>query len=598
MIIFGLEMMFTSRCLAILGYLAALFVCGNTQSLYESGISGQRPLGGRNLGAAYQIDPHLNVDFSSENSSSSVELLKTLNNLDATTVWITISKVSVTGYPSLGNWTLLESVFSRLQSVQEVRWSAWKAISPRMLYSLEQNSPSCRLYYTLRLKHHDPHDSSLDPEPDYDPYDNPRDKNHELRQERERNHMTSLWSIINSTNLYSLQAHIEYGSDDEYEPLKLVFDTLSTAPNLRELDLKFETRGCLLGNSPFAFDFLSHPSVRFPPLEILKLSSYDLDERSDGGYAWSWVDFVRDERSEWNYEIDGFPPQPIRPAHDGRSNLDAWLEVMDWSHLHALEITNPTSSALDKLRGRVLPSLKHFALRGAYEHGGLDLDMTVAAFIRETALPLESLFLQNFKADVWSPLLIFMPPNRNIWKELKHFGVGDEENKLFLEPDAIAQLLTSAPRLESFDINLDRSLFSSWNLTDYDTLVSSPTLRHLSLRFPSPDHYLLQYHDNETLAEEYRLVSKNYDIFSDGEDQTDPIINQASVSSLFIELRKQKRGMELGSLDVHVGNWDSRAPCGSMLRPKLRIALYECRIDAFGLGEICEGKQTRSAGWL
>jgi hypothetical protein len=264
----------------------------------------------------------LDINFSDPSlARASIDVLNDLSN--STAARQAIREVRVSGYPSLGDWTLVRNVFARLEYVETMHWVSWKAMPPQILRSLEWQDQPFRLYYTLRFTHEDPHDTSLDPEHDWDPYDDPRDSNYGLREERERRHKLALRSIINSKILYSLKADIEYGSDDNFEDLGLVFDTITSAPNLRELDLQFHTKGCSLGNSPFAFDFRSNPTSRFPPLEVLKLTAYQLDERSDGGYAWSWKDFIGDERTERDYETDGFPSVPSRRADDGRSNLDA-----------------------------------------------------------------------------------------------------------------------------------------------------------------------------------------------------------------------------------------------------------------------------------
>jgi hypothetical protein len=40
-----------------------------------------------------------------------------------------------------------------------------------------------------------------------------------------------------------------------------------------------------------------------------------------------------------------------------KANLDMWLELMDWSHLHRLHLISPPSEALRKLGGSTLLSL-------------------------------------------------------------------------------------------------------------------------------------------------------------------------------------------------------------------------------------------------
>lgn len=239
----------------------------------------------------------LDVDFS--DPSNATKSIETLLDAQTTCRQSQIRDVRVKGYSSLGNWTLLERVFGQLESIEAVYWEAYKPIPPEFLRHFQKH-PAIRLHYTPKFTHNDPYDSSLKPEDDWDPYDTPWDSNYKLREERDHQYKAASKSVINSTSLYALKADIEYGSDDNFDDLEFVFEMISNSPNLRELDLHINTRGCLLGHSPFAFDFLSNPSARFPPLEVLRLKSYRLDERADGGYVWGYKDFVEDPRTSWS----------------------------------------------------------------------------------------------------------------------------------------------------------------------------------------------------------------------------------------------------------------------------------------------------------
>lgn len=549
----------------------------------------------------------LEVDFSDPSSAS--KTIDTLMSVRAHGPRFYIREISVTGYPSLGDWTLLENVFAQLKNIEAVHWQAWKAIPPKIVRYIEQKSPSTRLHYTPRFTHKDPYDSSLEPEPDWDPYDNPRDTNYELREERDRQHKLDLKSIVNSTCLYALKANIEYNSDDNFDDLELVFDAISNAPNLRELDLHFSTTGCITGHSPYAFDFLLRPLVRFPPLEVLRLTSYGLDEGSDGGYVWGWKDFPEDPRRSWNYETDGLPSVPRRSGDDGRSNLDAWLEIMDWTNLHTLEITNPSPTTLKRLRGNVLPSLKHLALKGGSRSGNSDLAKATMSFIMETVQPLESLRLQpleafslgalgdaplQYKTELWSSLLSLASLNTNIWRGLKRFSLGNKENTAFIDQRAISTFLLKASKLEHLDLNIPRPSTGDWDHSNYSYLLSSTTVSQLTLRFLTPDAHFAQIYDNDTIREEYRAVEKATNLFTPELDIIDPLVNTETVLQLFKGLRSEKQGGVLKKLEVYVGNWDKRSGC-EMMDPRTRVAFYECCVRLDGK-EVCEGEQTRTSG--
>jgi len=120
----------------------------------------------------------------------------------------------------------------------------------------------------------------------------------------------------------------------------------------------------------------------------LKLSGYALDEESDGGYAWYMRQYWEEnDKEEWTrkfYEEEELPPRPERLPSDGRTNLQAWMEVMDFSHLEALNIQRPSSKTLETLKGDALPALRGLVLRGGSSEDVLD-------FLNGTSKPLEAL---------------------------------------------------------------------------------------------------------------------------------------------------------------------------------------------------------------
>lgn len=190
-----------------------------------------------------------------------------------------VQTLTIQGYSSLTNWTLVESALSKAQYIHEIHWHHHGPIPTRLIKSLERNHPTCRLYYELRFPSSDPFDSSV-------PFAQPvgKEGEHDIRcTERE--------SVLNSTLLYSLQAHTCYGDYPNPDGLRLIHRILATCPNTRELDLSLSWGGCLaLGDPPYAFDFSSYPlaNERLPPLEVLKLNGYALANKLNGGRWIEW----------------------------------------------------------------------------------------------------------------------------------------------------------------------------------------------------------------------------------------------------------------------------------------------------------------------
>ena len=504
-----------------------------------------------------------------------------------------IHELNITGSPYLGNWPLLQSFIESAPEIRTLHWESQHPIPSSILNALKRQHPACRLYYTIPFNfREDPYDPAYSIDPDWDSYDgvDPGYWNRKALLERRTTEL--LPSIINSTNLFSLKAEIEYNVDDNFASLELLFQILATSTNLRELDLHLYSVGDLLGSVPFAFEFLSNPSVRFPPLEVLRMRGYDLDERSGGGDIWRYKNY------DWN--SNNYPPSE-RKEKDERSNLDVWLEIMDWSHLHTLDI-RPTINILEKLHGPVLPSLRHLTFRysdwmeGSYRSE--EVEKQISSFVKETDLPLKRMNLWNIKTESWSSFLGHDEWHESLWRELESFTIGNDENTNYMDDDSFTTLIASSPRLRRLDVGKERSELSVDD-SFYRTIASNPSLEHLVLRIPTPDSSYLDIgiHDNVTLMQSYVETRQIYNLFGDEKDELDPMINPESVLLLFRGLRERKVGRELEGLEVYVGNWVDRMNCDyTVMRPMVRVAHYTCWVDAEE--ERCKGSQTRNKGSL
>jgi len=536
----------------------------------------------------------LDIDFSNPEAVSITDhLLKALVAPPTTITTNPPYGLNVTGSPYLGKWSLLRIVIEKLPNIQTIHWESQHPIPFSILNTLKTRHPSCRLYYIIPFNfQEDPYDPAYNIDPDWDSYDgvDPGYWNRKALLEKRQTEL--LPSVVNFKNLYALKADIEYKVDDNFASLELVMKILTSSPSLRELDIHLHSVGCLLGSVPWAFDFLSNPSVRFPPLEILRIRGYDFDESSDGGDVWL---FKNHELSSHDY------PLPKRKASDGRSNLDVWLEVMDWSQLHTLDIV-PTIHMLEKLRGRVLPSLRHLMLRYSDWTDGSnkksDTDRGISSFVREAALPLRTLGLWNIKPESWNSFLGLNEWHEKLWQELESLTVGNDENSNFVEVDAFTAFIASSPELRRLDMSMERSKLSIHD-PYYKAITSSSSLEYLTLRFPTPDNMFLDrgIYDNETLMQTYTETKQNYKLLGEEGDEIDSAINSENLLVLFHGLRQQKVGRELGSLDVYVGNWVERNSCDfTVLSPMLRVARYRCWIEEEE--ERCQGRQTRNRGYL
>jgi hypothetical protein len=560
-----------------------------------------------------QYDPdtisHIKIDYTEEQTAAkSNTLLRYL--ADSAAPRNAVREVSVTGYPSLGNWTLLAEVFERILDLEKVYWDADKAISKGILDSLEKNSPSCRLYYTLSYSNYDPYDERSSPirpvgqEPDQESRSDARE------------------AIMKSKALYSLRAAVSYGSLPNKRDMGLVFLLLEGCPNLKELDLSIEHFGCVMsGGQPCTFDFMSNPNVRFPPLEVLTISGYNFDTPSNDGRDWdyreheSWKGQERRPKtwplsllpnlvmmginemwSSYDFMIIRAQNKQLQEERrkvepDGVTNLDRWLRAMDWSHLHTLSVENPTAETLTKLSGN-LPNLTSLMFIYPYSHH------TAIDFIGNAARSLQSITLQDM--SVCSLQLVVDAITKRHSEALVHLSFHQDNAYQNFNSTQVSLLVNSSKKLRKLEIDLPRPPTETnstikdsttiVNLTHhqleiYNILATSLELEELILHYPTPD--LGDVEDDW----DYRYYSGEED---QADDIPDPFVNQRSVDNLFGHLNSKKEGKRLTCLKIFVGNWKDRYRSGGhSKRSRRRVAEYVCRVDENGL-ETCHGKQMRN----
>ncbi|KAH7357279.1 hypothetical protein BKA65DRAFT_383744, partial [Rhexocercosporidium sp. MPI-PUGE-AT-0058] len=245
-----------------------------------------------------------------------------------------------------------------LPIIAKLRWDTGRPIPPVLVESLETRHPACRLYYNLPFSHYGEYGIRNDGKR------NATEVNQYL-MEFQKNKTLARQSVLSSTNLYSLTVHIENICTDEPENMDLIHRILLTCPNIRELDLQDLRSGCHQ-RATSAFNFEKHTTT-LPPLEILKIGGYRFDYPAIGSWGWPRRDHKEILLWPWNklptFMINDASLSFIRNAGGiryedipspmlanlERSNLDAWLDYMDWSNLHTLEIGNLDEQTLQKL---------------------------------------------------------------------------------------------------------------------------------------------------------------------------------------------------------------------------------------------------------
>ncbi|KAH6721699.1 hypothetical protein BKA61DRAFT_666448 [Leptodontidium sp. MPI-SDFR-AT-0119] len=419
--------------------------------------------------------------------------------------------IDVGGNPSCqSNITLLADVVGNLPNVTQLCWNTGWPIPPVLLQSLERNHPACRLYYNLPFSPYGEHEFADDGKR------NASETNQYL-EEFHKNRTLARQSILNSTNLYSLTASIDYTHTDGSEKMDLIHQALLTCPNIRELDLQVWRSGCYQqSDRSFAFNFEKY-NTTIPPLEILKIGGYRFDYPANGIWRWPLRKYKKVLLWPWTklpafmiklagrpliHNAGGFMYEEIpspRLEDLNRTNLDVWLEYMDWSNLHTLEIDSPDEQTLRNLRGDKLHNLKTFSVRGGCRSCSTS-DKSILEFLA-TLSPLESLALVERKTASLDAVLDVIAKHHSTLKSLEfsHFrdtfsktaydtaysGCGQKEhgNNTFLNSTQLTRLFSTCPNLQSLGIEIQTS--AEWNYDVFDMLASFPILNSLTLSFVS-----------------------------------------------------------------------------------------------------------------
>jgi hypothetical protein len=555
--------MASSRFLA-LAFIASILVCGSIvlsshpisdiklmdrgSDIESTSSSVRNPYTDPNIYRVY-------IDFSDERAAwSSDQYLNYIIGHNGSSEWSLthLREFHIEGVHSLGNISLVEQAFGKFENLTTVVWDYEVAISLPIIRLLEENSPLCKLYYTL-------------------PFYKMGDQVDE--------------ALFDSPNLYTLKANIWYGYWDNSYPMVFILNALFRNHNIRELQIGMFWNSCEIYHDLWSFDFASYPNARFPPLEVLELNGYHLDAGADGDGDWY---FVTPDRIKLNSDNNTNSHSISRRVEkDERTNLDAWMQVMDWSQLHTLDLSRPSDASLARLQGDALPSLKNLTLD--MRRSNIYRREKIPDFVTHTAQSLESLSLKDVSPLDGNEILrsFILEPSR--LQELKSFSFGaGGENICALSEAHIRQFLKTAPRIERVDLNIPRQANISMFSEPFRSLLSSPTLQHVTLRFPSPDNPYGQWPLRQELDTQYQWWA----IDNEQIEKPDPLINRESVRHLFKEMRREKEGADLETVEFVIGNWDDRywtSMAGGNGRP--RVAYWKCFLD--GGKEVCYGGQQR-----
>lgn len=334
-------------------------------------------------------------------------------------------------------------MLDRIQNLKKVVWDHEDQITIPIIHALKRGSPSCKLYCHLPSRYW-----LNDWRPDLEVDE----------------------ALFGFTNLYAIKAHMHDGYYDYSYFMKFIFSALSENHHIRELDLSTSTAGCEPSADFRAFDFTSYPDARLAPLEVLKLSGYLLDERADGGKGW---DIVSRGQKRWTpstgYNRTRIQATSISSSVDNRTNLEAWMQAMDWSNIRTSDLYSPSDRALTLLGGSVLPALRDLTLDLEGRNGQGEQQDIYDFVLTHTARGLEILSLKEVSSTTGDEILktIVTDPTQLI--SLKSFSFGAGSKNVFpLSNTTLKSFMDAAVNLEKADLNVRRQNLS----VDHEPFIS------------------------------------------------------------------------------------------------------------------------------
>lgn len=457
-------------------------------------------------------------------------------------------------------------------------------------------------------------------------------------------------AILSSHSLYALESHVTYSGQSNFKDLRHIHDILASSPNLRELNLTLSHSGCVVSDNPWAFDF-ARDTRKLSALERLRLGGYKLDNSrngkwqshsettaydTDGYFLWPWKYLPRWAQDYWWSTIydwgginstahDLYIPESRIRNHGRRQqlephNLNAWLEIMDWSKLRVLALDTATPKILQRL-SPVLHSLDDFFLGSGEEMVASELP----AFLGNLTSPLRSLNLRNIRFDQFDELMEAIISSSN--NTLEHLTLAEhEETRMhycmsywaeahcahksfgtwystqpFLQLEHLEQIATQVRHLSHLELGIARfrnnanesapSNETHWNIdvAALSAVGMIPSLTNLTAVIESPDHLVSRVDDMQV---GYGWGHRAY---------KDPTFNRTSVPDIFQQLNEQRTNAGLKRLQelvIKVGQWDSLdSDWGMVGPPQLLAGRWVCQSDEDGASLCHGGNAFMDSGW-
>ncbi|KAH0436333.1 hypothetical protein CcaCcLH18_04353 [Colletotrichum camelliae] len=381
--------------------------------------------------------------------------------------------------------------------------------------------------------------------------------------------------------------------------MQQVHDFLSNSTTLKSIKLRVTLLGC--SNHPdrynFPFDFPAGSRYSFK-LESLQLDGYDFGYREwkivqppsklFPYYPHSWAPGGISDYFWWYMSDSATRYYKWRDLPDNqkhKTNLDLWIDAMDFSHIRALALRDIRGQCVVAIRlPPLLKSLRSLTMRGGHYFRAFVLGLprdslehlswTSGCGCKQNRLVLEAV---GHHAHSLTRLELREPENSYHRREV-------------LTAEELASLGDLAPQLQDLTIDLNRD--GTWPIEELESVAAHyPRLKRLTI-------YLELASEERRRRESSAWPGSRWSSDEVVDNMARPLLTETTGMELFELLRKQKVGEELVELKLFAGDWE-RSHDGPLYTPpwlEHRRAWVHCQIvdgsnDA-GKQILCDGSDT------
>ncbi|KAF2469512.1 uncharacterized protein BDR25DRAFT_304562 [Lindgomyces ingoldianus] len=349
-----------------------------------------------------------------------------------------------------------------------------------------------------------------------------------------------------------------YRSEPQFDSMQSVHLALTSCPNITTLDLRVTWLGCSEAPDRWNLPFKLKGGDKYPPLKSLRLEGYYFDHREwedaefrNQGFGYpsfleKWGSWIR-TGNIWKAVQYSF----MKPEQKNKTNLDLWLDAMDWSQLESLGLRGGHRS-MDAFVEKVVPRLTSLSGLDMIDQAG-NTTLQILKSLNNNSLK-NLTWIGTWPSDVLPSILSLHG------KSLQHLEVRSEEEMDVPTPvfnnSQLSLLSRLAPNLTHLSINIHRN--GTWPIETFNAISAIPSLRTAEIwldivsecRRQWPEEYSRQYE---------QWVRLNQSCL--GEDQYQkPFVDEKSSLELFKHMREEKVGEKLKSVKFWVGDhsrsWD------------------------------------------